>query len=540
MGDKSGAGRKGYWLRIWYMVCFLALGIIDQRRGSAAGAVQMTAANMVGIVLAAMLVPSLDKDRFRHRIYMYWSALAALGGTLAAAWGWQNWLYKGQWLTGVANVVVWGYLVIYLIRGWKELAVKEKLLRPFPLGICAMLLWMTVSVHEGIVPLWYLLLYVCWYIIGIPKENRRDYFQGLLNGTILWFFVQQGIAFGFRPYDYVRYRGLYAGETQNGLFYMIAYCAFICKWLWLKQEKKNRLLACGCFLMAAVCVSFTLYTGGRAPVLGIGMASAVAYIWYYLVCRKSFYRLLGRGILFVLCIAISFPVVYKAIRYFPTILHHPIWFEGEYSEEKSVRSFDPPDSERYISFEKAFDENIGRMLSALGINWYEWKDRIKYTPWGMKVFAKEAGEPGDTPENPFRPEGIDYSSSVGVRKVIYTYYCRHLNLLGHSRAAGAFYISEGEPVVHAHNMFLQMAYDYGIPAGILFVYLYLYSIYWTLKCCGWESKVQVVFLVAILVFGFFEMAVVLGQITLSLLGIMFCLVGKEKELPNKSEVPKTI
>ncbi len=51
---------------------------------------------------------------------------------------------------------------------------------------------------------------------------------------------------------------------------------------------------------------------------------------------------------------------------------------------------------------------------------------------------------------------------------------------------------------------------------------------------------QVVFLVAILVFGFFEMAVVLGQITLSLLGIMFCLVGKEKELPNKSEVPKTI
>ena len=58
MGDKSGAGRKGYWLRIWYMVCFLALGIIDQRRGSAAGAVQMTAANMVGIVLAAMLVPS--------------------------------------------------------------------------------------------------------------------------------------------------------------------------------------------------------------------------------------------------------------------------------------------------------------------------------------------------------------------------------------------------------------------------------------------------------------------------------------------------
>ena len=47
--------------RIWYMLCFLALGFIDQRRGSAVGTVQMAAANCVGIVLAAMLLPCLKK-----------------------------------------------------------------------------------------------------------------------------------------------------------------------------------------------------------------------------------------------------------------------------------------------------------------------------------------------------------------------------------------------------------------------------------------------------------------------------------------------
>ena len=54
------------WRRIWYMLCFFALGIIDQRRGSAPGNVQMTAANLTGVAIAAMLVPSLQLKRFRQ------------------------------------------------------------------------------------------------------------------------------------------------------------------------------------------------------------------------------------------------------------------------------------------------------------------------------------------------------------------------------------------------------------------------------------------------------------------------------------------
>lgn len=101
---------------------------------------------------------------------------------------------------------------------------------------------MVLSQHEKTETLWYLLIYGGFYIIGIPENKRKDFLTGMLNGILAWFFIQQIIAFGFRPYDFVRYRGLYSGETQSGLFYMLVYCAFFVKWLWGKQEKQNKWL----------------------------------------------------------------------------------------------------------------------------------------------------------------------------------------------------------------------------------------------------------------------------------------------------------
>ena len=57
---------------------------------------------------------------------------------------------------------------------------------------------------------------------------------------------------------------------------------------------------------------------------------------------------------------------------------------------------------------------------------------------------------------------------MGAREVIYAYFWNHLNWTGHHRDDGGFYISEESYMEHAHNMFLQVAYDYGIPAGICF------------------------------------------------------------------------
>lgn len=532
------------WRRIWYMLCFFALGIIDQRRGSAPGNVQMTAANLTGVAIAAMLVPSLQLKRFRHVIYGIWTIIAAIGGNVACTWGWEHYLYRGQWVSAVLVIAVWGYLILYILHlcvsGEEESQIlRRKVRKPFFWCVEAMLLFMLFSVHEGYMPLMLLVLAGGFYLIGIPKAAQEDFFQGMLNGIICWFFVQQIIAFGFRPYDYVRYRGLYSGETQNGLFYMIVYCAFLVKWLWLKESGRHRVWSWIHFFLAAGCVSFTLFTGGRSPLVGIALATVVVLIWYDIVWRKSFYRLLLHGVLGLACVVVTFPVVYGCIRYLPTVLHHPVWFEGEYNGN-NVMYNDPWDSPKYISFETAVDINIGRILQVIGIDIRKWTSEIPGSAWVMRVHAQEPGEleesgeqgePGDTQENPFTLPDTERGNSVDVRKVIHVYCIQHLNWRGHAKRAG-FYIFDGLLIDHAHNMFLEIGYNHGIPAGLLFVGIYCYSLIWSFRKRRLEGMLCVTFLLAILGYGMFEMAVVTGQITVSLMGILFCLAGEEGEEPE--------
>lgn len=88
---------------------------------------------------------------------------------------------------------------------------------------------------------------------------------------------------------------------------------------------------------------------------------------YDIIMCSSFRHWLLQGILLSICIVLLFPVVYGCVRYLPTVLHHPVWFEGEYHEDYSVHSYDPWNSDRYISFEEALENNVGRILQILGI-----------------------------------------------------------------------------------------------------------------------------------------------------------------------------
>lgn len=540
------------WKRIWYMVCFLLLGLIDQRRGSAVGETQMLFAGGTGIVMALLTVPSLDLQKWKDRVYLWWTPVCLTLTVLACVLGAGTQTYTGRWIVGVLNCTVWSYLLLYIIREWKTLEAGRRIRQPFFWCLLLLLVLMQLSEQEGILPLWYLVIFGGFYLIGVPREVRGDFIEGMLDGIILWFFLQQTVAFGFRPYDYVRYRGLYSGETQNGLFYLIVYCAFLLKWIGARERGAHWLAKGLYFLLSAATVGFMVFTGSRSALLGAVLVTVAVYTWYELVYRKSFSRWLLHGAALLLCAAVSLPVVYGCIRYLPTLLHHPIWFEGEYREGYSVCSFDPWNSEKYVSFEKAMEFNLGRILDALGMDYGAVKDKLMDSLAGRKVYAAEMseagetsaigevsaigatseagelGEPGSTPDNPFTIEGY-WNSVLGVRKVIYIYYWRHLNWTGHSKADCGFYLTPSNYITHAHDMFLQMAYDYGIPAGALFLMLYLYSILRTLRRQRPENLFCVTFLLAIGGFGLTEMVLVPGQITVALIWILFYFAGEDSK-----------
>lgn len=521
--------------RIWYAVCFLALGVIDQRRGSATGETQMLFSNLTGVVLALMLLPSLNLSKFREKIYLFWTPACLILSVIACMVGKKFWPYEGQWVTGVLNVAVWSYLLIYIVKERKSLVDKNTLRLPFFLCILIMLLLMQVSVHGGILPLWYLLIFGGFYAIGIPKEKREDFFVGMMNGIIFWFFIQQALALAFRPYDRIRYRGFYSGATQNGLFYMIAYCAFLTKWIWCREKRAGILKTGFHFFFAAASFGLMVFTGGRSALAGAVVISLVLIVGYDLLQKKSWKNFLSHGVALGVLILMLMPAAYCSIRYIPAVLHHPIWYEGEYLEGITVCSYDSWDSPKYISFEQAMEGNVGRILEALGIDYHALIDKFLQPIAGMKVYAAESiedtdtralvGEPGSSPENPYVIEGIDLYSAMGARIVIYSYYLKHMNLWGHFEQG--FYISEDVFMGHAHNMFIQMAYDYGIIAGLLYLGICCYSVIRAFKMRKPEGWICLAFLLSIFCFGLTEMAVTPGQITVPLVWIMFYFVGNK-------------
>lgn len=520
---KSGYGKTDV---VWYALCFLLLGLIDQRRGSADGTVQMIFANLTGAVMAMLLLPSIRREFWRTKHVRIWSVVCIpllIGGCIA---GKKVWQYPGQWYTAVLNVVLFGYTLLYAV--WNREAIKKesRLHKGCFFMVTGMLLLMQLSVHKDVWPIWFLGMFGGFYLIGMAKEKEEEFIEGMLTGIIAWFFIQQTIAFGFRPYDYVRYRGLYSGETQSGLFYMIVFCAFTGMWLLLKKRNARLVFRILCFLLSAGSVSFQLLTGGRSSFLGIIAAAVVAYMAYDIVMSRSFRHWILQGLLLGLCALVLFPVVYGCVRYLPTILHHPVWFQGEYNEDASVRSFDPWNSERYVSFEEVLNSDIGRLLGIFGITFQMEEGQLQFAlPMMLTVHAAEIGEPGDSPENPFYYEEGEGGNPLGVRAPIYHYYATHLNLTGHE-GGGSFYMVGGSyyeatEVSHAHNMFLQIAYNYGVIAGGLFLVWNLWCLLRLLRRKDLTGIVCASFLAAILIYGLAEMATTTGQITWNLLFVIY-------------------
>lgn len=505
---------------IWYSLCVLFLGVIDQRRGSAPGHIQIIFANLVGVTVFLFLIPSMKRDYFRRKatkLQGLFSAIALPIFIIAIRSHVDDW---GLWSTGASNVVCIGFLITYIWWDRQNIFHNWKL-KKVGYGILLLsLLLMLLSVNKTVWPGLYLVLFGCFYLIGIPKERQEHCMVGILWGLAVWFVGQQCLAFGFRPYDYIRYRGFYKGETQNGLFYMIAFCAFTGLGMYARHKKYKRiwiLLSC---LMSAVCVSLLLLTGGKSSLVGVVAGAALGYFLYDYVIRESLKHWLLQCVALGICALVLFPAAYGCVRYLPTILHHPIWFEGEYDEDNSVRSFDPWNSERYISFERALERSLGRILKVVGINIEVEDGQIQIeTPLS---FQSDAAEPGSSKDNPYLTEGNTSSKDGAIdpaRIAIWKFYIKNLNLEGHNRLI--FYYREDRPFGNAHNMFLHVAVLYGIIPGVLFLGWNIWCLVRLVRRKDMIGIVSAIFVAAIMAYGMFEQAITTGQITLSLLFILY-------------------
>lgn len=513
------------------MLCFAFLCLIDQRikTGSGLDGVVESFRDMTYIVIAILVLSHYRLHDYRKYWFLYveWVIFSIVGGSLFVWKGEAVAMFPSDRVVLAINLLLWGIVLIQTVVGiFQEKRRLDFVRKPFACVWLLMMAGMCIFRKDIYWPEAYLLAFGVFGLTDYSEEERQMLFQGMVNGVILGFFLMQGWCFVFRPYDIVRYSGVYANSNHNVVFYLIVLAAVCTKLLYayknrsvegsafeagasdgkfgIRQQIGN---VCRIFLRVAVKIwywflagavlDFIVLTIGRTGYLVAVILVFVAALMRWRVVERRWYlfllSLFKSGVMITLCFCLMFPVVFEAVRYLPPVFHHPVWFWGEWNEDR-VQSWQPWDSENYVEFEdliNGIENRVDRILeeseamhrseevllasanasamtkvvekrpkNVTDLQWQRYQEMLEEGYAISKQEFKEAGK----------------KRAVLMRYGIYRYYIKHLNWTGHPADEQGFQMRPAYWVGHAHNIYLQWGTDFGIPVMILFIILILWTI----------------------------------------------------------------
>lgn len=607
---------------ILYLFCFLGFNLIEWLRGTQPGNIWMVAENCTGFLVFFLILSAIPKEEWKKPL----AAVLAGAGLIASIVVAILWYRSGRsfllwkYITAVWNVVWMAWVgAIYLGQLRKK---ERKLKQPGPLGV----LWLGFTVlmlfsgSDLVWGVWYFGMFGLFFLTEYTKEDREALVKGMVNGTLIATFLMQVFAWGLRPFDEVRYKGAYDNCNVQALYYLIVYGMLILKLHFGQKErllftqrtlqaavngeksskKKFRWIQLLWFICAGAVISQIFLTQSRTAVLCVVLLTLVygVDVWLSAVGAGSRQNMVGAGravgsmaAICVCTIVLLFPV-YLADRWLPVILHHPIWFEGEWSEDK-VHSFDPADSDKYVSFQEIIQTATGRFGTGGSVREVEGPDESKIQESKLleeaqnqkteelgktengemmlpqepdiqetgqeerEASSQESIEPENTAENNTEAEydtalseeepgeqeqieesapGDDNWSSGRIRIEIWKKYLQNLKIRGHKQREGYFQITPSYHAWHAQNLWIQCLYYFGIPAGILWLILSIalpcadIKRYLKKGACRKYGLVPIVFIILFLGFGTLEVVWNPGQLILCLVYLVHHpMFGEESE-----------
>ena len=415
-------------------------------------------------------------------------------------------------------VILAGVLVINFIRLILGAIKKKKMsVRPSAFGVILAVFFVALialrNTRQWGISL--VLLFTCLYIRLAAWDKKKDYYKILSGGLMLNF----GISMVFSLMH--RYFAGYMLGRFGFLFHTVTvtaeYLTFMGAVATVMLTVKIISLPKGCSLKDMVIIawkeivlfgfimSYAIFTVSRTAYLAIIVSTLLVLcvaISYY---RKQFLRIIG---MFVLSLVLCFPAAFTLQRIIPTIVADPVFYLIDDTDE-FVRGGADWDSTNFMCVERfvnLFEDKI------LGMDTGTYEYPIDANNYDMKGTGEPLydmyGYPYETSlENPNSPnydediygyntadvpsdllaaagftraeyhmlleEMVDYvdeSNKLDVisngRITIFKSYISELNMWGHEEM-GAM-LPTGEIALHAHNTFLQVAYDHGIVGGALF------------------------------------------------------------------------
>lgn len=364
----------------------------------------------------------------------------------------------------VAILATWA-LGIVVIRTVINL-IKGKVRRFSWLHTGALVLFFALMVVFRHGKKWPFLLIIYFGIFYLQKIEK-DKMYALLNhfawGVIVSFCYLTVQSLLYRPYQYMicRYSGIFASEAIWGVYLSLVFAVLLIKIFIEHMRDKTFSHMWFYYLLYAFCSVYIIFSVSRTAMLvvfAVALSLLVLLVTVSFVHFKNMLRVLLTG--FIITVLLI-PGIYTLIRTVPAVVGKPLLHRYDTNYELFVLPEDPADSPKYITVAKVMSFLLDRSMSTILGNNQMAGGRFN-----------EDGKWQDYAEDYLETLDTAYDRSGG-RMDIYKAYLGNLNLTGHKEISLE---TETETYVHAHNAFLQVAYDYGIITGLSFLLLGLLAL----------------------------------------------------------------
>lgn len=376
------------------------------------------------------------------------------------------------------------------------------------IGLCRRKLCRPAYLYAGLLALFFALIIIFrngrWWTVAMAVsftlfylnygmwEHKERLPVNIVRGVVLQFVVATGYCLLHRPYvtfRNARYTHIFHTVTITASYLTMVECVAVVLFL-SKFAKSGKLKDTWKELVFFGVVSaYMIFTMSRTGYFAV--AVAVLFALAVMAAGKGKERLknMGRSLLWmILAVVVCLPVTFSAQRTVPALVSEPQLYEIEYSMNypDDVLRGRKPDSLDYMMvgrFIDVFCEKIFGIPDGT-FDVYGWDKLYRQSHDSEGNEIPDTAEKSDHAPEPelvaslsYEPEAPDVEEELtedpqredytNGRIDIFRSYIEQLNMTGHE-GMGAL-LQNGEIATHAHNIYLQTAYDHGIFAGILFV-----------------------------------------------------------------------
>ncbi|MCR5675184.1 MAG: O-antigen ligase family protein [Lachnospiraceae bacterium] len=217
--------------------------------------------------------------------------------------------------------------------------------------------------------------------------------------------------------------------------------------------------------------AYALFTVSRMGILALGVS---VFLLLLVISARDF----GKGLIVAaLSALLCFPAVFTLQRILPPMAGHPVFMEVE-DASPEARGAVNWDNTFLISVER-FGSVFFEKMTGIENSAYNYpEDRFNYNEAGEYLYPRITG--GGNPASAGSSEDSGEDGAVDAEKLangrftIWRTYLPQLNLTGHEDMGVE--MPNGEIMVHAHNVYLQIAHDNGILTGIVFILLIAFAL----------------------------------------------------------------